>query len=67
MRHDLHALGTSHTRVSGDRVKPDKWMNNRQEAPTKALDDLLYDVTVLFNDVTSENKMMHFGRGASEV
>ena len=29
--------------------------------------DITYDVTVLFNDVTSENKMTHFGCTASEV
>ena len=40
MHRDLHALGTSHTQVS-DRVEPDEWMNNRQEAPTEALADLL--------------------------
>ena len=40
MCHDLSMLGTSHMRVSGDRVKPDEWTNNRQEPPTKALVDL---------------------------
>ena len=29
--------------------------------------DITYDVTALINDVTSENKMMHFRCGASEA
>ena len=29
--------------------------------------DVTYDVTVLFNDVTSENKMTRFRLSASEV
>ena len=37
MRHDLHVLDTSHMWVSGDRVQPDEWTNNRQEPPTEAL------------------------------
>ena len=41
MRRDLHALGTSHMRVSGDRVEPDEGMNNRQEPPTKVSAHLL--------------------------
>ena len=41
MRHILHTLGTSHMRVSGDRVEPDKWMNQRLEPPTEASADLL--------------------------
>ena len=28
-------------RVSGDRVEPDEWINNRQEPPTEASADLL--------------------------
>ena len=31
MHCDLHALGTSHLQVSGDRVEPDEWTNNRPE------------------------------------
>ena len=41
MCRDLHALDTSHTWVSGDRVEPDELTNNRQEAPTKVLVALL--------------------------
>ena len=41
MHHDLHALGTSHMWVSGDRVEPDERINNWQEPPTKVLADLL--------------------------
>ena len=41
MHCDLHALGTSHMWVSGDRVEPDERMNNRQEPPTEASVDLL--------------------------
>ena len=41
MHRNLHVLGTSHMLVSSDRVEPDKWMNQRLEAPTKALADLL--------------------------
>ena len=41
MHHDLHALGTSHMWVSGDRVKPDERTNNRPEPPTEALVGLL--------------------------
>ena len=37
MHHDLHALGTSHTRVSGDRVEPDKRMNHRPEPPHRGI------------------------------
>ena len=29
--------------------------------------DVTHDVTALINDVTSENKMMHFGHDTSEV
>ena len=29
--------------------------------------DVTYDITAPFNDVTSENKMMHFERAASEA
>ena len=41
MSQPTHALGTSHTRVSGDRVEPDEQMNNRQEPSTEVLADLL--------------------------
>ena len=41
MHRDLHVLGTSHMQVSGDRVEPDEWTNNRQEPPTEVLADLL--------------------------
>ena len=41
MHRDLHALGTSHMRVSGDRVEPDERMNSRPEASTEALADVL--------------------------
>ena len=40
MRHDLYALGTSHMRVSCDRVEPDEQTNNRQKPPTEAPVDL---------------------------
>ena len=33
MCHDLHALGTSHTWVSGDKGKSDKRMNQRSRIP----------------------------------
>ena len=29
--------------------------------------DVTYDVMVLTDNITSENKMMHFGRAASKV
>ena len=41
MRYNLHALDTSHMRVSGDRVELDKWTNSRKEPPTEVSAALL--------------------------
>ena len=83
MHHDPHVLDTSHTRVSGDRVKTDEWTNNREEPPLRpwqpfyskrSCDQCIcstvtshFDVTVPFNDVTLANKMMHFRHTVSKT
>ena len=77
MHRDLHALGTSHTWVSGDKDEPKaKSLERGIGGPFIAKGhvteacvcrDITYDVTALINDVTSKNKMMHFGRSASKV
>ena len=37
MHRDLHTLGTSHMRVSGDKGKPDEQMNQRPRTPHRGI------------------------------